>query len=371
MLIDTTLREGQQQYGVYAGRDRKEELLLLALKSGVDEVEIGVAGHDQDELRGLALLAGMRKRSRQAVGVWCPCRPEAVALAAELPVDRVTITAPVSDAHLRAKLGIDRQELLRRLAETLAVGRSLGLPYISVGLEDVSRADAAFALTVAKLARDAGAARVRLADTVGVLTPMEIIDLVRTFKARTRLAVAVHCHNDFGMATANALSALDTGADYADASALGLGERAGLASLEQLMGYLTLKRGLTRYDLDAAAQLCRVAAQTRDGRVSESAPIVGERLFWAESGLHVDGIYKEPTLYEPFAPEAVGLTRRLAVGAKSGAAAVRRKLAELGMADAAGDQEPERVEQLVRRVRNASRSKGAALEDAEVRVLAG
>lgn len=367
MLIDTTLREGEQQYGAYFGRGQKEEMLRLSLEAGVEEVELGAVGPGHEhcrDLEALLLYGAMLKDRRQSLSLWCACRPADLRMAAALAPERICMTVPVSDAHIRRKLGLDRLALLGHVARMLDLARELGVGYLSLGLEDISRADQDFALSVARLARDKGAARIRLADTVGVLSPTETAAMVPTFRKAVDLPLALHLHNDFGMATANAVEGLRAGADFLDASALGLGERAGLASLEQLAGYLTLRLGTADHDMDAVRRLCAAAARAANVPVPANAPIIGERIFWCESGLHVDGLYKAAELYEPFEPSRVGLARKLSVGKKSGCSAVARKLGELGLA-ARGD-----VRGLALRVRELSEAKGRALEDGELLALA-
>jgi len=191
---------------------------------------------------------------------------DAAAALGRMVPERISLCLPVSEAHIARKLGLDRAGLLERLERCLELGKDLGFSYISVGLEDASRADRGFSLAVAERAQELGAARVRLSDTVGLLSPSETAGLVREFRGRLSIHLAVHCHDDFGLATANALAALEAGADYADATALGLGERAGLASLEQLAGFLTLRRG-AGYDLRAMRAMCRMAAAGRGQEV--------------------------------------------------------------------------------------------------------
>lgn len=369
MLIDSTLREGEQRYGAYFTPDQRQAILRLILATGVEEVELGIAA-GAAPLAELLGLANNVKGPGQRLTLWCRAVEQdlqaAARLMAGMPAGQaaVSLCLPVSDAHLEKKLGLDRGALAQRLRACLDLTRQLGFGYVSVGLEDVSRADRAFALDMAALAQELGASRVRLSDTVGLLSPAEATALVADFRARLTIDLAVHCHNDFGLATANALAALEAGAQYADVTALGLGERAGLTALEQLAGFLTLRRGAA-YDLRAIRELCLLVAAGRGVEVPAHAPLVGQRLFWADTGLHVDGLAKAPELYEPFAPQAVGLDRHLAVGAKSGAAAVEAKLRELGLADT-----PEQLQRMLDKVRRLSEAKGRSLDDGEIRSLA-
>jgi len=331
MLIDSTLREGAQAFGIYLSGGAKRRMAELLAAAGVDEMECGWIGQD-----GLAdFLAWARATlPRPSVGgpalaVWCPCRVADVRAAAALAeaglIDRVSVGAPGSAAHREKRLGLSRAEMTARVRTVVAAARDLGLNYVSVGLEDISRADPDEALELGRAAAAAGAARVRLADTVGVLTPLAAAELVRRFAESLPVPVAFHGHNDLGMATANAVTALSCGAAFADVSALGLGERAGIARLEEVAAWLSLRSGrayAARYDLSKLRALSLLAAQAAKTQLERNRPVVGSDIFATESGLHVHGVLRDPALFEPFAPERVGAARRVAVGAKSGAAAV-------------------------------------------------
>ena len=231
MLIDTTLREGAQLFGAYFSLDTKEKIISGLLALGVDEIEIGWVGQEGlDEL--VSRVQGRTGKTR--LSVWTPCRAADIKIAAQLQVDRVNIGVPVSDMHMGKRLGTGRAGLLERLASTVLTAGLLGIEYVSVGLEDISRADRTFALTAGQLAQEMGASRVRLSDSVGIMTPQLMGDLTRAFRRHLDMDIAVHCHDDFGMATGNAITALQAGADYADASVLGIGERSGLAATEAL-----------------------------------------------------------------------------------------------------------------------------------------
>ncbi|WP_029896466.1 LeuA family protein [Desulfohalovibrio reitneri] len=364
MLIDTTLREGEQRYGVYFDAEAKLALLDSLLAAGVEEIECGVAGRCPDT-PGLVARGRERAGQGQAISVWCRAAEADLELAASLRPDRVCLGLPVADAHLEKRLRISRAGLVHRLERLLIQAEELGVAYLSVGLEDASRADPEFALAVARAARDGGARRVRLSDTVGALSPLETARLVERFRSELPgLDLAVHCHDDLGLATANALTALDSGADAADCACLGLGERAGIAATERLAMRLNLD-GRGDYALEAITKACRVAARSAGMEVPGHAPVVGERLFWVESGLHADTAAKAPGLHEPWAPALTGHARRAAVGKKSGRAAVRRKLEELGMAPEAED-----LERLTSELRDESLRMGRVLDDGEVARLA-
>ena len=363
MLIDTTLREGEQAYGVYLGVKAREHIALELAACGVEEVELGWVG--QEELPELA--AAVRGRmGRAAISLWSAMREADVRQAALLSPDRLNLGLPVSDQHIRLRLNLDRGKLLALITREVGRAVSLGLPFVSVGLEDATRADPDFALAAARAALAAGARRIRLADTVGLASPLDMAALVRRFREAGVTALAVHCHNDFGMATANAVTALASGAEAADVSVLGLGERAGIAALEEVAASLVLREKSSRaYDLHRIGALCRYVAQAAGRPMAPDKSVTGRDIFSCETGLHLHGLAESPALFEPFPAEAVGGRRVLALGKKSGRRAVRIALDGLGLTCPAG-----KLPEVVRGVRQASARLGRPLSREEVRGLA-
>jgi homocitrate synthase NifV len=362
MLIDTTLREGAQMFGTYVPQQARLQIAGRIADLGVEEIEIGWVGQE-----GLAELArSLRARGASCdVSVWSPCRPVDVYRAAGLGIDTVNIGLPVSDLHIAERLRTDRDGLTRMLRETVGLAHSCGIGRISIGLEDVTRADQGFALHMAGMARELGAARIRLADTLGVMTPDRIRELVRFFADGVDMEIAVHCHNDFGMATANAVTALAAGAHWADVSVLGIGERSGISALEEVAGHLRLVQGYEIYDMNLVRDLCELVAGHARIPVARNRPVAGEDIFAAESGLHVDGILKNPALFEPYDPARTGARRTLALGAKAGRSAVRNMLGQMGFAASLHC-----LSGLADRIRGRAASTGSPLSSEEVRALA-
>ncbi|MBU1248713.1 MAG: LeuA family protein, partial [Proteobacteria bacterium] len=298
MLIDTTLREGEQLFGAYFTPETRRTILKHLHTAGVEEAEVGCVGRD-----GLAeLLAWAREHCPgMALGVWCPCREEALTEAAGLDTDRVNVGVPVSDLHLEDRLGWSRQDLIAQVRSIVGKARALGVPYLSLGLEDATRADPVFVVEVARVAHWHGAARVRLSDTVGHGTPDQIRELVQRV-GRSGVTVAVHCHNDFGMGTANAVTALRNGATFADGTLLGIGERAGIAATEELAAYLRMGSGQGAYVVEHLCMACELVSARAGVSIARTKPVVGTDIFCCETGLHLDGLGKNPALFEPYAP---------------------------------------------------------------------
>lgn len=366
MLIDSTLREGAQAFGVYFGTGTRRRMAEILAASGVDEIECGWFG--QDGLAEFVLWARASlphlERGGPALSVWCPCRESDVREAASLGVDRLNIGAPSSAAHRQKRLGLSLDEMCERVQHVVSMGRAEKVPYISVGLEDASRAALPEALALARAALRSGAARIRISDTVGVLTPLSTARLVKTFVRELNAPVAFHGHNDLGMATANAVTALECGASFVDVTALGLGERAGIAALEEVAAWLALRApALQLYDLPALRGLCHLAASAAKVPIARNKAVAGEDVFAVESGIHVHGLLSDPALFEPFAPEAVGATRRVGVGAKSGGAALRATLTRLSRPS---DRACSGDASLMERVRKLACRLGRPLTDSEL-----
>ena len=334
MLIDTTLREGAQLFGAYFNLETRKHIAAGLIKMGVDEIELGWVGQE-GILEFAQHLSAVKKDTH--LSVWSPCREKDILAAAELPVDRINIGVPVSDLHIEKRLEMNRQSILRKLAAAIRTAKKVGFKYVSVGLEDVSRADGDFALSMALHAEVCGASRVRLADSLGQLTPLAMEKMVSKFRARLNIEMAVHCHDDFGMATANAVTALEAGADYADVSVLGIGERSGIAATEELAAHLALRGGRSGYATDVLKDVCMYVSSAAKVPVSRTKAVVGTDIFACESGLHAHALSKSPELFEPYDPDSVGISRRLAVGGKSGRAAVRTFLDECGVDSTASE----------------------------------
>lgn len=358
MIIDTTLREGLQTPGIYLDPADRTELACRVAASGVPELEIGWAGRGQD-LR--AIVDAAQSKGARAV-VWSMARRISLEEAARSGAKAVTVCIPASARHQEERFGLDPDQTMEWLAETVGHAREL-FGFVQVGLEDASRAGRDALTLLARVAEASGADRIRLADTVGILSPLEVANLLRRTRERTRLPVALHLHDDLGMATANAVTALESGAAAVDGTLLGLGERAGVSATEEIAAWAVMRRG-ERFDLRALRETCAWFARRTGIVVPRSKAVAGVGLFEAESGIHSDAIGRNPSLYEPWDPARTGHERATSVGAKSGRAAVRRKLLDLGIP------EPADIETLVDEIRSAGERLRRPLLDSEIDALA-
>ncbi len=362
-LIDSTLREGGQTVGVSFTIAQKEKIISRLVKIGIEEIELGVASHRNAYLAEL-IPAVRRLDGSWRLALWCRCLAADIDYAATLRPDVISLSIPASDLHLQKKMARDRVWAESTLDVAVRRACSLGIPYVSVGLEDATRADRGFLVSLARIAEKAGARRIRLADTVGLASPATIKGLVEKVRHGCGLEIGVHTHNDFGMATANAIAALEAGADWADVTVLGLGERAGNASLEGVVGYLSLNSKKKDYNVRHLKSLCREVAAFAGRKISPGHPVVGEEIFSCESGLHLQGLVREPSTYEPFSPEAVGGKRNLFYGENIGRRAVADCLAALNITP-----EGERLDEAVAAVRRLSCLIGRPLNANELAAL--
>ncbi len=330
-LIDTTLREGEQTPGVrFSQRDRL--IIIQYLHAvGVDEIELGISARTNTHLPDLLADSRSLVDARCCLALWCRCREDDILFAAECRPDVLSLSIPASDLHIHERLGKSRDWIIRRLEHAITLARKLKIPQVAVGFEDATRADPLFLVRLVQLAENYGAFRVRLADTVGICAPADLAELVRTVRTGRTIDIGVHCHNDFGMASANGIAALDAGARWLDATVLGLGERAGNSRLEEVVGFLSLSRGCSRYHPAQLARLCSFVAGVAGLDIGESHPVVGRNIFTCETGLHQHGLLVNPETYEPYNPTLVGRKRCLRFGGKSGRRALSLQLRRLGI----------------------------------------
>jgi homocitrate synthase NifV len=290
-------------------------------------LEVGIAAMGAAEIDTIRAIthAGLRARTM----VWSRMLQFDLRTAAECGADVVHLSVPVSDQQLHNKLRRDRAWALATVQRCVSDARDAGL-VPSVGLEDASRADDDFLAQVAETAQMAGAIRLRFADTLGLLDPFSTHARIRALRAATDLDIEMHAHNDLGLATANTLAALRAGATHASTTVNGLGERAGNAALEEVVMGLRHLYGIEcGVDTRALVGLSQRVATASGRPVPAGKCIVGEAVFSHESGIHVDGLLKDPRNYQPFDPAELGRSHSLVLGKHSGSAALRRELQRL------------------------------------------
>ncbi|WP_413167105.1 homocitrate synthase [Capilliphycus salinus ALCB114379] len=328
-INDTTLRDGEQAAGVAFTVEEKVALASLMDAIGVQELEVGIPAMGSEEARAISAIVNLDLRT-SLIG-WNRAVRSDIEASIACGLKRVHISIPVSEIQIAAKFQGNYQAVLQRLRDAVEFAVDRGL-YVAVGGEDSSRASEAFLLDVALSVQEWGASRFRFCDTVGILDPLKTSQKVANLVGVLSIPVEMHTHNDFGLATANALSGLQAGATSVNTTVNGLGERAGNAALEEVVMALKQMYGVNLgIDTRRLRELSGCVARASGFSVPPWKAIVGENAFAHEAGIHAHGILKNPNTYEPFAPEEVGWERRLVVGKHSGRHLVSTVLQQNGI----------------------------------------
>ncbi len=341
-IFDTTLRDGEQAPGAGLTVAEKIEVARQLVRLNVDVIEAGFPASSPGEFEAVQTIARETKGVAVAALARCkdgdPQRAVEALRVAERPHLHVFIAS--SDIHLKHKLRISRDEALLAASKWIAYGRKALGPdaEIEFSAEDATRTDIDFLMKLYEAAVDAGASTLNIPDTVGYAIPVEFGKLVGRVVDRFGLAatVSVHCHNDLGLATANTLAALQNGARQLEVCVNGLGERAGNASLEEVvMGIRTRPTQFpnlsTRVVSEQITAASRLVSYLTGFAVQPNKAIVGGNAFAHESGIHQDGVIKNPLTYEIMTPQSVGLSgSQLTIGKLSGRRGLQGKLRELG-----------------------------------------
>jgi isopropylmalate/homocitrate/citramalate synthase len=348
-LRDVTLRDGEQTPNVAFTRDEKLELARALDELGVPFISVGFPAVSDYELETARQLTRSLKATTFALSRPLTSDIDAVARAG---AQVAGLFVSLSDWHLRDKLRSTEEEVLQKIGVAVPHARKLGLR-VHIGVEDGTRTPLPRLVRFIRAFEEMGCEEVDIADTVGILVPEAARKMAEVLVAFMQMRLAVHFHNDLGMATANALAALAGGAKTVDVSVAGLGERCGNTSLEELAVVLKVKYGVDLgLQLDKLPSVTAMAARFAGLSIPPNKPIVGENVFSHESGIHVAGILATPITYEPFPPALVGRRHQIIYGKHSGLTGVRyllkREKLEL---DSAGE------ELLLARIKEAGQSK--------------
>lgn len=231
-IVDTTLRDGEQSPFVYLTEEKKLRVAEMLCGLGVRQIEAGISAMGLSEQRIIGKI--IENKGDALISVWSRLHPGDVRKAVACGPDLVHITIPASYLHIYTKLGKNKQWVINQVNEVLEIMSQTSCR-LSVGFEDASRADIAFLMRLLNILEPFGTAQVRLADTVGASSPATIRQLVKTLRSYSQIPIEIHAHNDLGMAVAVTVEALKAGAQYADTTLLGVGERSGNCSLFKLL----------------------------------------------------------------------------------------------------------------------------------------
>lgn len=349
-IIDTTCRDGEQMPGVSFTIGEKVEIAKRLNAVGIEQMETFATYNDSD--RQSARLIAKEELDISLMG-WVRPVAEDIEDSIANDIDAIAISIATSDIHLKYKLKMSRNKMMEMMTDAIKVAKSKGV-YVCFNAEDGTRTDLDDLVSFVKAGKRAGADRFRLCDTIGVLTPATTKYLVDEIMKAVKIDLELHAHNDFGISLANAMTALEVGAKYPDrtiwisTTVNNLGERAGNVSLESLLMILKRHYGIAKYHTEKIFPLCKFVERASMLKIPPNFPVVGENIFRHKSGIHQDGVLKNPLTYEVFTPEEIGTTRTIALGKHSGKAAIRFKLDELGLQ--CNDEEIEVLRHLIMRI---------------------
>ena len=329
-IVDGTLREGEQSPGVYFTKEEKVQIAQELDRVGVPILDVGMPSVSSEEREAISAIA--HQGLKASVGVSTRLKKNEVDQAFECDAKEVFVICPVSPLHIRSKLGLDEEGVKRLTEDTVRYACRKAL-LVNLVAEDASRAEIPFLCEILSHAFQWGAQRAFICDTVGVMEPFGMKDLVKKVRDQIpqEMELGVHCHNDLGLATANTLAAIEAGVNYPSVTVNGIGERAGNPPLHEVV--LALKKIFHRQhgiDLQGLYNLSRLVEQCSGIFIPPHAPIIGLNAFRHESGIHVDGILKNSQTYKIIDSKEVGRKSSFVLGKHTGTQAILHLLRQRG-----------------------------------------
>ena len=328
-VYDTTLRDGEQTPGVCLRTPEKLQIAKKLDELGIHQIEAGFPVVSNEEKRSIKAI--VKEDLDAQILVLSRTKKSDIDTAIDCDVDGIITFMGTSDLHLKHKIKMTREEILNVCMSSIEHANDHGL-FVAFSAEDATRTDLEFLKQLYKKADNYGVDRVHIADTVGAISPYGMDYLVKEIRPIVKAEIALHCHNDFGMALSNSIAGLLAGANAVSTTVNGIGERAGNCSLEELIMTLKIIYGIDLdFDISKFYEISKLVESLTHMKIPDNKPIVGKNIFRHESGIHVDAVIEEPLTYEPFLPEMVGQQRRIVLGKHSGCRAVRAKLNECGI----------------------------------------
>ena len=362
-ILDTTLRDGEQTPGVSLSSNEKLRIARTLDDIGINIIEAGSAITSEGEQQAIRQITNQGLDAE--IASFARSLQKDIDSCIDCGVDTVNLVVPTSDIHIDYKLKSTRLQVQSEMVDNIEYAKDHGLK-VELSAEDASRTDLNFLKETFKLALDAKADRLCPCDTVGVLTPEKSFDFFSQLSDLNG-KLSVHCHNDYGLAVANSLQAIRAGATEVHGTINGIGERAGNASLEEIIVALNnLYEGQYSTDikLNQLYNTSILVSRSTGVYIQPNKAIVGENVFAHESGIHADGVIKNASTYESITPELLGRHRKFVVGKHTGTKGLNNRLLELGI-----EVNKEQLNNIFKQVKDFG-DKGKCLTDVDLQAIA-
>lgn len=328
-IFDTTLRDGEQTPGVALTPEEKMEIALQLDRLGVDVIEAGFPSASKGEEKALKELVKVGLKSEICALTRTLKKDVDAALRCDVNIIHTFIST--SEIQIKYALNMTPQQVLDAITESIQYIKDHGVT-CEFSPMDATRAETNFLIKACKIAEEAGADRINIPDTVGIMTPRKMEMLIRKIKEEIKTPLSIHCHNDLGLAVANSLSGVEGGATQIHVTVNGIGERAGNAALEEVVMTLhLLYNRITRINTKLLYETSKLVSRLTGIIIQPNKAIVGENAFAHESGIHTRGVVLKPATFEPINPELVGRKRKFIAGKLAGRHGIKALLSEVGI----------------------------------------
>jgi len=357
-IFDTTLRDGEQTPGVSLTVDDKIEIAHQLNKLGVDVIEAGSPMSSEGEKKGVKAIA--KEGLESEVCALARATKGDIDKAIDCDVDLIHLFIPTSPVQMKYAVNLSTNQVLAATVEMIEYIKKHGLK-CEFSPMDATRSEMSFLKQVCKAAENTGADMINIPDTVGIMIPRTMSKFITEIKSSIKAPISIHCHDDFGMAVANSLAAVEAGAEQVHCTINGLGERAGNASLEEIvMALHMIYKMETGVNSRLLYSTSRIVATLTGLFVQANKAIVGENAFAHESGIHTRGVTVKPLTFEPIKPELVGRKRKFVAGKLAGTRGIKAELDEVGI-----QVNEKQLKEIVKRIKNLG-DKGKMVTDADL-----
>ena len=360
-IFDTTLRDGEQSPGVSLTFEDKVEIARQLSLLGVDSIEAGFPASSDGEKKVVKEIVNCKLNAE--ICALARANRHDIDAAIECDVPAVHVFIPTSPVQMKHAVNMTPEQVLSAAVDSIEYVKKHGLT-CEFSPMDATRTQPTFLKKICQAAEKAGMDRLNVPDTVGIMIPRTMQKLIEDLRKVVNVTISVHCHDDFGMAVANSLAAVEAGATQVHATINGLGERAGNASLEEVVMALHMIYKLkTRVNTRLLYSTSRMVSTLTGLPVQANKAIVGENAFAHESGIHTRGVTVKPLTFEPIKPELVGRTRKLVAGKLAGTRGIKAELEEIGIHPT-----EDQLKEIVQRVKDLG-DKGKMVTDADLLAL--